>query len=89
MKNPIGLLTAFILVFTSTPSFSAPVKYKNCKALNAVYSSGVAKVGAIDTKKVNGNKVAVTTSGTPTFDSKVYTKNKSLDRDKDGIACEK
>jgi len=89
MKLLIVLLTAISLIFTSTASYAAPVKYKNCKKLNAVYPSGVAKVGAVDTKKVKGNKVAVTTSGTPTYDSNLYKKNKSLDRDKDGIACEK
>lgn len=83
------MLATISLIFTSTASFAAPVKYKNCKKLNAVYPSGVAKEGAVDTKTVNGTKVTVTTNGSPTVDSKLYKKNKGLDRDKDGIACEK
>jgi hypothetical protein len=89
MKLVTGLVALFFLFTTASPSNAATVKYKNCKALNAVYASGVAKVGAVDTKKVKGKKVVVTKSGTPTYDSKLYKKNKGLDRDKDGIACEK
>jgi hypothetical protein len=89
MKSLTCLWAAISLVFTSTASFAAPVKYKNCKKLNAVYPTGVAKEGAVDTKTVNGTKVVVTTNGTPVYDAKLYKKNKGLDRDKDGIACEK
>ena len=89
MKILISLFAAIALAFTSTASFAAPVKYKNCKKLNADYPTGVAKEGAVDTKTVNGTKVVVTTNGTPVYDAKLYKKNKGLDRDKDGIACEK
>lgn len=61
-------------------------KFKNCTALNKVYAHGVGKSGARDH-----------TSGTPVTDFKkstsLYKKiikyRKSLDRDKDGIACER
>ena len=57
--------------------------YKNCTALNKVYKHGVGRSGARD--KTSGKRVTnfrVTT--------KVYNLNKKrLDRDKDGIACEK
>ncbi len=56
--------------------------YKNCTALHKRYPHGVGKVGARDH-----------TSGTPvtTFrrSNRLYRHNKRLDRDKDGIACEK
>jgi hypothetical protein len=56
--------------------------YANCKALNAHYPRGVGLPGAHDK-----------TSGTPvtnfTRNRAVYLANKALDRDKDGIACEK
>lgn len=85
-----ALVIALLLVATLTvPAGAATVKYKNCAKLNAAYPTGVAKPGATDTKKVKGKKVAVTTSGVPTFDAAVYKKNKKLDRDKDGIACER
>jgi hypothetical protein len=58
-------------------------KYKNCTALNKVYKHGVAvKKGVRD--KTSGKRVT-----TYTVNAKVYAANKGLDRDKDGIACEK
>ena len=89
MKKFSGMLVFVLVASFSTPADAATVKYKNCKALNKVHASGVAKPGAQDTKKVNGKKVAITTNGIPTYDAATYKKNKNLDRDKDGIACEK
>lgn len=66
---------------------SAPKKFKNCKKLNKQYAHGVGKKGARDLiagKFVQGKSVT-------NFKVKgsVYKANKSLDRDKDGVACEK
>jgi hypothetical protein len=61
-----------------------PRKYPNCAALNSVYPHGVGLKGARDK-----------TTGTPPVTTfavkvKVYRLNASrLDRDGDGIACEK
>jgi hypothetical protein len=66
---------------TNTPS-NKPVKYANCSALNKVYSGGVAKSA---TSKNKGGKIKLK----PTVNAKVYDLNKSLDRDKDGLACER
>ncbi|WOC12709.1 excalibur calcium-binding domain-containing protein [Gordonia sp. MP11Mi] len=64
---------------------AAPAKrYANCTALNKDYRHGVARPGGRDlvkgkSKPARGyvvNKVA-------------YSKNTHLDRDKDGVACEK
>jgi hypothetical protein len=57
-----------------------PKAYTSCAALDKVYKHGVGKPGAQDE---NGD---VTTF---TRDRKTYAKNKKLDRDLDGIACEK
>ena len=65
---------------------AAPALYKNCTNLNKTYAHGLGKVGARDH-----------TSGTPVTNFKRSTKlyklamsyNRGLDRDKDGIACEK
>ena len=89
MKKFSGILVFVLVASLATPANAATVKYKNCKALNKVHTSGVAKPGAQDTKKVKGKKVTVTTSGVPTYDAALYKKNKKLDRDKDGIACER
>jgi Excalibur calcium-binding domain len=57
-------------------------RYANCTALHLVYAHGVGRSGAVDK-----------TTGTPvtTFyrNTTLYNRNTHLDRDKDGIACEK
>lgn len=62
------------------------VSYKNCTALKKVHPSGVAKAG-VKYNKVNGKNKPL--KGKPTFSTALYKKNAKLDRDKDGIACEK
>lgn len=57
-------------------------RYANCTALNKVYRHGVARKGAAD--KTKGVKVR-----NFTVNDVVYRANTHLDRDKDGIACEK
>jgi hypothetical protein len=56
--------------------------FRNCTALNRVYTHGVGRYGARDQ-----------TSGTPVTNlgrsNRLYLQNGGLDRDKDGIACEK
>ena len=63
---------------------TAVKKFKNCKALNQKYAHGVGKTGARD--KVSGRGEPVTNFKKS---SALYQKNKHLDRDKDGVACEK
>ena len=79
------LLVASICLglFFGFPSHSnaAAKKFKNCTALNKVYPGGVAIPGAINS--------GGTTKKEPLYDAKLYKANKSSDRDKDGIACEK
>ena len=62
--------------------------YKNCTALNKKYKHGVGKSGAKD--KVRGKSKPVKNFKKST---KIYNEamshNRGLDRDKDGIACEK
>ena len=66
----------------SIPSANAAAKkFKNCTELNKVYPGGVALPGAINTGGA--------TKKEPKHDKALYTANKSSDRDKDGIACEK
>jgi hypothetical protein len=76
------------LIGIAAPADAAPPKpkkYANCAALNQVYKHGVAKKGARD--KVRGTARPVTTF---TIHAAAYNLNKAkLDRDKDGVACEK
>jgi hypothetical protein len=90
MKILRGLLVATLLVggtvAVASPADAAGVtKYKNCAALNKKYKHGVGRKGAKD--KVRGSTKPVTNF---TVNTKLYNANKKkLDRDKDGIACEK
>ena len=88
MKRVLVFVTAAAVLGASQASAAvsstaaASKKYRNCTALNKVYPHGVGRVGARDH-----------TSGTPVTNfkrsNKLYRENKSRDRDKDGIACEK
>jgi hypothetical protein len=70
------------LLFASVPNSNAAVKkFKNCTELNKVYPGGVALPGAVN--------AGGATKKEPKYDKALYTANKSSDRDKDGIACEK
>jgi hypothetical protein len=79
------IVTVFLSVASAAGAKIPPV-YKNCTALNKKYRHGVGRANAHDK-----------TSGTPvtTFvrSNRLYrlamSYNKGLDRDKDGIACEK
>jgi uncharacterized membrane protein len=92
MSNKLAWAAAALatagLIGVAAPADAAPPKpkkYANCAALNKVYQHGVAKKGAKD--KVRGTTRPVTTFLVYTA---AYNLNKAkLDRDKDGIACEK
>jgi len=80
------LLAGTATMLSAGASDAAPklIKYKNCATLNKAYLHGVGKPGARD--NVTSGKRPVTNFG---VNLKLYTLNKGLDRDKDGIACEK
>ena len=65
---------------------AAKYKFTNCTALNKVYKHGVGSNGAKD--KTSGKRVTNFTRSTALY-KKIVGYKKSLDRDKDGIACEK
>jgi len=70
-------------LIASASSVAAPnVVYPNCTAMHVNYRHGVGKTGAHDH-----------TSGVPVTNfyrsNRLYYLNRRLDRDKDGIACEK
>jgi hypothetical protein len=91
--NRVAALIAVAALLLASPAGGAignaaaiPRLYKNCTNLNKRYPHGLGKLGARDH-----------TSGTPVTNFKRSTRlyrlamsyNKGLDRDKDGIACEK
>jgi hypothetical protein len=77
----IAAVVAWGLV-AGASSVGAQASFRNCTAMHTRYPHGVGKFGAHDK-----------TSGTPVTNFKrsnrLYYLNRSLDRDKDGIACEK
>ena len=88
MKRIAALLAASLAlaVAAGTADAAAPALYKNCTNLNKRYPHGVGRFGASDH-----------TSGDPVrnffHSTRLYLValrwNKGLERDKDGIACEK
>jgi hypothetical protein len=72
---------------TALPAQAAvPAKWKNCTAVQKTYKHGVGKVKAKD--KTSGKPVTTFKKSDSLYKTAVKY-NKSLDRDKDGIACEK
>lgn len=97
MKRKIAaVLAATITLGSFTVATAAPAeaagakKYQSCSKLNAKYPGGVAKSSSVrNTKTVKGKKVPAKSTRSPKVSASVYKKNKGLDRDKDGIACER
>ena len=90
----VGLLvTGLATLSLAVPAEAAAVKsYKNCTALNKVYKHGVGKKGAKDKtsgKRVTNFKVSNALYAHNDGGKKRYKGEKDLDRDNDGIACEK
>ncbi len=79
-----GALAVSLTPLAAAPAEAAPARYKNCTALNKAYKHGVGKKGAKD--RVRGKTKPVTTFK---IDTALYTANRHLDGDKDGVSCEK
>lgn len=102
MKKMISLAAATTLIIggmaTYAPSQTDAASgiYKNCTTFNKTYSKGVAKSSTTKNRVVNKKTNKVTykplSKGTK-ISAKIYKeamkKNSDLDRDTDGIACEK
>jgi hypothetical protein len=82
----VAALGAAVLVGPATARAVMPPLYKNCTNLNKKYAHGVGKVGARD--KTSGTPVTNFKRSNPIFRT-AMSYNKGLDRDNDGIACEK
>ena len=82
----ITLISFAVALGFGTAEAAMPILYKNCTNLNKRYPHGVGRLAARDK-----------TSGVPVTNFKRSTRlyliamswNKGLDRDKDGIACER
>ena len=91
-KTGTASFVAFIVVFASGSPFSGaasgaiPARWKNCTNVNKRYPHGVGRVGARD--KTSGEPVTNFKRSTLLYKTAIRY-NRGLDRDKDGIACEK
>lgn len=81
-----ALSALVILGLPGSAEAALPYKFKNCTALNKVYKHGVGKKNAKD--KTSGTPVTNFRKGNVLY-KKITTHRPGLDRDKDGIACEK
>jgi len=84
------LAIALVLAAPAFPAVQAtaraPALYKNCTNLNKRYPHGVGKLHARD--KTSGQPVTTFRHSTTLY-NRAMSYNRDLDRDKDGIACEK
>ncbi|TWX35610.1 excalibur calcium-binding domain-containing protein [Frigoribacterium sp. ACAM 257] len=97
-RTQLGLLAAGVVVASllgggsqAHAATTAAKTYANCTAVQKAWSGGIAKPG-VKVNLVTPAKGAVEKrklKGTVKFDKALYAANSKLDRDKDGIACEK
>ena len=76
----------------ATADARAPKSYKNCTAMNKVYPHGVGKPGARDhtsTDPVTNFRVSKRVYQYNDGKRPRHTHERDLDRDNDGLACEK
>jgi hypothetical protein len=75
---------AVALVFSTVQvADAATPHYANCTKMHAKYKGGIAKSGARDHRTGGGHA-----KYKPYVNTTYYKANSSMDRDKDGIACE-
>jgi hypothetical protein len=85
VKRRIAILVAIVAALLIVPAADAakPRVFHNCAAMNKVYAHGVAKNFKV-LKTANGF------TGRPFVSASGYAANpKTLDRDHDGVECEK
>ena len=86
MQKIVAFLAA-ALILIPAPSATA---FENCKAVNSVYPGGIAKSAKAKNMTVSkGKSIPAKSKHKPKVDAKLYRSVIKLDRDKDGIACEK
>ena len=80
------IILAFGVPFAGASNARIPARWKNCKAVNAKYPHGVGRLRARD--KTSGTPVTNFRRSNVLYNTAMRY-NRGLDRDKDGIACEK
>ena len=83
--------SAVLVPATAADAASSAKQFASCAAVHRVYSGGIAKAG-VKTNTVrhaNGSVSHRALQGHVKFSTALYRANSRLDRDSDGIACEK
>ena len=90
MQRIAILLVVAIALVLAAPAVGAtarvPALYKNCTALNKKYAHGLGRANARD--RTTGTPVTNFARSTRLY-RVAMSYNRGLDRDRDGIACEK
>jgi hypothetical protein len=82
-----GIIVASPILVLSVPAEAAvPAQWKNCTVVNKRFPHGVGRSNAHD--HTSGTPVTNFRRSTPLYNTAMGA-NRGLDRDKDGIACEK
>lgn len=89
-----GVLSLSLISVTSAESHAATKAkaFKNCTEMQKTYKGGVAKKKGLKNRTgydKNGKAIYKKTQYTAHVSLATYDLNKSKDRDKDGIACER
>ena len=82
----VTVIVFAILVLPASAKGNIPYRWKNCTHVNQKYRHGVGKLHARD--KTSDVPVTNFFHSTPLY-NRAMSYNRGLDRDKDGIACEK
>ena len=77
------LTFSLIALAVLTPSVSHAQSFKNCTEVRKVYPWGVARSRALAMKQTNYP------TNNPHVSASIYGSIQKMDRDKDGVACEK
>lgn len=84
----LGATVALAVALVPTAANAAGPSYANCTALQKTYGHGIGRTNAHDV--VRGSTKPVTTWRHDTAGyNKAVKANRDLDRDRDGVACEK
>ena len=82
----VAALACLSTVLLAAPA-SAAVSHRNCTELQKTYPHGVGRANAVD-RVTSGRPVTTWKKDTKAYDAAMRA-NRGLDRDRDGVACEK
>lgn len=90
LRPAAALATAAFVLLAPLPAAqaAAPAPYTNCTVLHKTWPHGIGRANAVDKVPAGAKRVTTFRRDTKGYD-KAMRANRGLDRDRDGIACEK